>query len=121
MKHNRWCFTNLQEVSKWSQKEGVNLVVVGPEAYLANGISDELKKRGIPCFGPGKTGARIEADKDWAKSFMDRHEIPTARWKSFTSVDEAKKFVKEYVILVDNRFPQYRARSTFFQLIHCFF
>ncbi|XP_078040995.1 trifunctional purine biosynthetic protein adenosine-3 Gart isoform X2 [Augochlora pura] len=82
-----------EEVSKWSKDNKVNLVVVGPEEYLANGLADELKKVGIHCFGPEKAAAKIEADKYWAKDFMDRHKIPTARWKGFINAEEAKKFV----------------------------
>lgn len=71
------------------------MVVIGPEDYLAQGLSDELKKNNILCFGPQKDAARIESDKDWAKSFMDRHNIPTAKWKGFTKAEDAKKFVIE--------------------------
>ncbi|XP_033215514.1 trifunctional purine biosynthetic protein adenosine-3 [Belonocnema kinseyi] len=81
-------------VAEWSKKNGISLVVVGPEAYLANGLADELQKNAIPCFGPEKLGAQLETDKNWAKAFMDRHNIPTAKWKSFTNSEEAKKFVK---------------------------
>lgn len=81
-------------VAEWCKENEINLVVVGPEAYLANGLSDELKKNQIPCFGPEKLGAQIETDKNWAKAFMDRHKIPTANWKSFTDPEEAKKFIK---------------------------
>ncbi|KAF7995139.1 hypothetical protein HCN44_004611 [Aphidius gifuensis] len=84
-----------EEVANFAKKECINLVVVGPEEYLANGIADVLLKNGIDCFGPGKDGARLEADKDYAKSFMDRHDIPTAKWKSFTSTIDAKKYVNE--------------------------
>lgn len=83
----------MQEIAAWCKKEQVSLVVVGPEDPLANGIADSLQSAGIKCFGPSRLAARIEADKDWAKQFMDRHKIPTARWKGFTSADEAVKFI----------------------------
>ncbi|XP_017886030.1 trifunctional purine biosynthetic protein adenosine-3 [Ceratina calcarata] len=84
---------NYKEVANWSKENKVNLVVVGPEEYLANGLADELKNVEINCFGPEKAASRIEADKHWAKEFMDRHQIPTARWKGFVNAEEAKKFV----------------------------
>ncbi|XP_057321588.1 trifunctional purine biosynthetic protein adenosine-3-like [Microplitis mediator] len=85
---------NNKEVTEWCKKNSITLVAVGPEEYLANGIANELKTAGIMCFGPEKSSALIESDKDWAKSFMDRHKIPTAQWRSFTSATEAKAFVK---------------------------
>lgn len=72
---------------------------MGPEVPLAAGIADVLHANGVNCFGPGRDAARIEADKDWAKSFMDRHGIPTARWGAFTSADKAKAFIVRYDIL----------------------
>jgi phosphoribosylamine-glycine ligase len=71
---------------------------VGAEAPLAAGIADVLCANGVKCFGPGKDAARIESDKVWAKSFMDRHGIPTARWEAFTSADKAKAFIVRYDI-----------------------
>ncbi|KAB0793732.1 hypothetical protein PPYR_13352 [Photinus pyralis] len=82
-----------EEIAQWCQTTGVNLVVVGPEDPLAKGIADVLTSRGIPTFGPHKNAAQIESDKAWAKDFMDRHGIPTARWKSFADAAEAKSFV----------------------------
>lgn len=81
-------------ISKWCKKNVIDIVIVGPEDPLANGLGDELVKNGILCFGPNKAGAQIEADKDWAKSFMIRHSIPTARYESFTDPEKAKKFIK---------------------------
>ncbi|XP_034945437.1 trifunctional purine biosynthetic protein adenosine-3 [Chelonus insularis] len=82
-----------KEVAEWSKKHKVNLVVVGPEEYLANGLADELCKYHIHCFGPRKLASQIEANKDWSKSFMDKHGIPTARWKAFKSAEKAKEFI----------------------------
>lgn len=84
-----------KEVADWCKENKVNVVVVGPEEYLAKGLANELQRVGIHCFGPQKEAAKIEADKDWAKQFMDRYNIPTAKWKGFTNAEEAKKFVKD--------------------------
>ncbi|CRK93468.1 CLUMA_CG007004, isoform A [Clunio marinus] len=85
---------DFQSIAAWCLKNKIELVVVGPEDSLANGITDVLNEAGIKCFGPSKKGAQIEANKDWSKAFMERHEIPTAQYKSFTNPDEAKNFIK---------------------------
>ncbi|TDG46146.1 hypothetical protein AWZ03_007488 [Drosophila navojoa] len=89
-------------IAKWCQLNEISLVVIGPENPLALGLGDVLQKAGIACFGPGKQGAQIEADKKWAKEFMLRHGIPTARYESFTDVNKAKKFIRSapYAALV---------------------
>lgn len=58
------------------------------------GLADVLCAEKIPCFGPSKAGARIEADKDWSKAFMIKHGIPTAKYQSFTEANAAKEFIK---------------------------
>ncbi|KAH9634363.1 hypothetical protein HF086_010843 [Spodoptera exigua] len=80
-------------IAQWCKEHEIDIVVVGPEDPLANGIVDNLTSLGIKCFGPTKAGARIEADKDWSKSFMNKYQIPTARHKSFTDAAAAKEFI----------------------------
>lgn len=80
---------NHDGLAVWCQDNSVSMAVIGPEAPLAAGIADVLTKANVKCFGPSAAAARIEADKSWCKAFMDRHDIPTARWASFDDVDAA--------------------------------
>ncbi len=86
---------DFQEIARFCIEQKIDFVVVGPEEPLANGIGDVLRARGIPMFGPSKLAARIEASKSFAKDFMNRYNIPTARYKSF-SFDELAK-ANEYI------------------------
>ena len=81
-------------VKSFCSETNVDLVIIGPEAPLADGIVDFLSKHGIPCFGPTKDAARIETSKAFAKDFMIRHDIPTARYQSFTDCESACKHVR---------------------------
>lgn len=85
---------DFKEIVTFCKEKSIDLVVVGPEDPLALGIGDVLNANNIPCFGPGKSGAQIESDKDWSKSFMIRNEIPTARYESFTDASKAKDYIK---------------------------
>ena len=69
--------------------------MVGPEDPLDRGIADVLRESNIKCFGPSKSGAQIESDKSWSKSFMIRNHIPTAQFQSFTQAEEAKDYIKK--------------------------
>lgn len=71
-----------------------DLVVVGPEVALVAGVIDELRAAGVRAFGPGRAGAALEGSKGYAKSFMARHEIPSARYERFENVGEACAYVK---------------------------
>lgn len=73
----------------------VQLVVVGPEQPLADGLVDSLVAAGVPTFGPTKKAAQIEASKAFSKEFMTRHKIPTARFANFTDYSKAIKYVDE--------------------------
>ncbi|MDQ2818278.1 MAG: phosphoribosylamine--glycine ligase [Candidatus Eremiobacteraeota bacterium] len=70
----------------------IELAVIGPEAALAAGLADALRTAGIPTFGPGRSGSRLESSKAFAKQFMDRHGIPTP---SFKIVHDAKQAAKQ--------------------------
>ncbi len=76
------------------KREGISLVVVGPEDLLAAGIADRLRDAGIAVFGPSAEAARLESSKRFAKEFMARHGIPTAAHASFSSADEAEAYVR---------------------------
>ncbi len=102
---------NLQEVKNFILDNSISMVIVGPEAPLVDGIRDRFladeKLAGIPLIGPDKRGAMLEGSKDFAKDFMIRHGVPTARYKSFTSEEfvEASDFLKgmqaPYVLKAD--------------------
>lgn len=72
-----------------------DLVVVGPEAPLAAGLSDALEERGVAAFGPKRSGARLEASKTFAKQVMEFAQIPTAEARSFESSKKAIAYVDE--------------------------
>jgi phosphoribosylamine--glycine ligase len=72
----------------------VGLVVIGPEAPLAEGWSDRLRQAGFPVFGPSMAAAQLESSKAFAKSFMDRHNVPTATWSVHTDAASAHAAVK---------------------------
>jgi phosphoribosylamine---glycine ligase len=85
--------TGIAELAAFAKKEKIHLTVVGPEAPLAAGIVDEFQKAGLKIFGPTRAAAQLEASKDFAKSFMARHSIPTAAYRTFERADEAKAYV----------------------------
>ena len=78
---------DFEAVKTFCVEKGINMVVVGPEDPLVKGIYDDLKAdertKNIPVIGPSKAGAVLEGSKDFAKSFMQRHHIPTARYQTF--------------------------------------
>ena len=78
-----------------ARDEGVDLVVIGPEAPLADGIADRLREAGLAVFGPSAAAARLESSKAWAKQFMARHRIPTAAFALLDDAEEARRHVRE--------------------------
>ena len=80
---------------KFAKQKKIGLTVVGPEAPLAAGIVDVFEKEGLKIFGPSKRAAQLEGSKVFAKEFMHRCNIPTAIFKTFSHVKDAKKFLEK--------------------------
>lgn len=78
-----------------AQQEAVDLVVVGPEQPLADGVADRLREVGFAVFGPSASAARLEASKEFAKDFMRRHGIPTADYRVFDDLDAARAHARQ--------------------------
>ncbi|MBQ9099787.1 MAG: phosphoribosylamine--glycine ligase [Paludibacteraceae bacterium] len=103
--------TDFPALKSFVLEKGVDMVVVGPEDPLVKGVYDffvnDPELTSIPVIGPSKEGAKLEGSKDFAKAFMLRHAIPTARYKSFTAdtLEDAYAFLEEleapYVLKAD--------------------
>ena len=89
-------------VIRFCKEKQIDLVIVGPEIPLAAGIVDALSESGIRCFGPKQAAAQIEASKVFAKDFMARHRIPTARYATFTQLEEAIRYLEsvDYPVVI---------------------
>ncbi len=87
--------TDIESLAKASQENGIDLVVVGPEAPLTEGIVDHFQSAGIPVFGPTKLAAEIESSKVFAKELMQKYGIPCARGISFTEYHKAREYIKQ--------------------------
>ncbi|MDR1786599.1 MAG: phosphoribosylamine--glycine ligase [Spirochaetaceae bacterium] len=81
-------------VCRIARRESCDFAVIGPEDPLARGLADRLRGEGIPVAGPGKDAARLESSKDFAKSFMARHGVASARSRTFLSASEARSYVE---------------------------
>ena len=82
------------ELVAFARKESIYLTVVGPEAPLAAGVVDAFRDAGLRIFGPTRAAAQLESSKDFAKGFMVRHRIPTARHATFTDAGAAHAYVE---------------------------
>jgi len=80
--------------------EGVDLVVVGPEAPLVAGLVDELAARGIAAFGPTASAARLEGSKAFAKQVMEAAGVPTARWLAVDDVEAGMAAIERYPVVL---------------------
>ena len=86
---------DLEKLSTFAIKEGVDLTIVGPEDPLVEGITDKFQEAGLLCFGPSKDAARLEGSKEFMKDFLIRHNIPTAHYETFTDSKKAISYIKE--------------------------
>ena len=103
--------TDFQAIKNCVLTNEIEMIIVGPEAPLVGGIHDfilsDAQLKHIPVIGPKKDGARLEGSKDFSKQFMEKHEIPTARYQSFTNetLNEGKRFLETlkapYVLKAD--------------------
>ncbi|NXX32971.1 PUR2 protein, partial [Nicator chloris] len=80
-------------VTQFCKDHNIGLVLVGPEALLAAGIVDDLRAAGVRCFGPGARAAQLFSHSSSSKAFLERHGIPTARWRAFSNPQEACRFI----------------------------
>lgn len=102
---------DFESLKDFAAKNDVHMLVVGPEVPLVGGIADDFnsdpRTKDIPVIGPSKAGAELEGSKDFAKSFMKRHNIPTASYETFdgTTVEKGLKFLESlqppYVLKAD--------------------
>jgi len=88
--------TDLDGLLEFARAQGIGLTIVGPEDPLVLGIVDRFRAAGLACFGPSAAAARLEGSKAFAKAFMGRHNIPTARYGEFTDVAEAVTFIRQH-------------------------
>jgi phosphoribosylamine---glycine ligase len=86
--------TTVAELVHFALEEGVHATVVGPEGPLAEGVVDAFVDAGLRIFGPTRAAAQLESSKDFAKRFMARHGIPTARSQTFSDAQAAREYLE---------------------------
>jgi phosphoribosylamine--glycine ligase len=87
--------TDFAELINFVENENIAFTVVGPESALAAGVVDCFRVRGLKIFGPTRKAAQLESSKDFAKQFMVKRNIPTARHETFTDASAARAYVDE--------------------------
>ena len=88
--------TDARTIVRRAQEERIDLVVLGPETAIAAGVGDKCRDARISVFGPNRNGGRLETSKVFAKRFMERHGIPTARFKVAHNIDQAKRALETW-------------------------
>nr|UWI50419.1 phosphoribosylamine--glycine ligase [Clostridioides difficile] len=81
--------TDVEGLLKFAKENKIDLTIIGPEVPLVMGIVDEFEKEGLRVFGPNKKCAQLEGSKAFSKDFMIKHNIPTAKYKEYTNLEEA--------------------------------
>ena len=79
----------------FAKTEEIGLTIVGPEVPLSNGIVNRFQEEGLLIFGPTQEAALIEGSKSFAKNLMEKYDIPTAEYQTFTSFEQAKSYIEE--------------------------
>lgn len=87
--------SDIDGLLEFARSEKVGLTIVGPEQPLVEGITDRFEAAGLRCFGPDRVAAQLEGSKTFTKEFLTRNNIPTAAYGSFTSLTEARSFVRQ--------------------------
>ncbi len=82
-------------LAEFAENEKIGLTIVGPEGPLAAGIVNVFRSKGLKIFGPTKEAAQLESSKDFAKSFMQRHGIPTAQYQTFSDAKAAHDYIRQ--------------------------
>lgn len=88
-------FENIHVLVEFAVNHGIDLTVVGPEAYLAEGVVDVFQNAGLCIYGPTKAAARLESSKAFSKAFMKKYNIPTAASESFSNAESAKAYIRQ--------------------------
>ncbi|MGH7756891.1 MAG: phosphoribosylamine--glycine ligase, partial [Vulcanimicrobiaceae bacterium] len=88
--------TDGKRLAERATLEKIDLAVIGPDAAIAAGVGDQLRRAGIATFGPDRSAGRLESSKIFSKRFMERHGIPTARAKVVHSLESARKALEHW-------------------------
>ncbi|MFN2459528.1 MAG: phosphoribosylamine--glycine ligase [Candidatus Velthaea sp.] len=88
--------TDARKIVDRAKANKIDLVVLGPETAIAAGVGDRVRDAGIAVFGPNRAAGRLETSKVFAKRFMERHGIPTARFKAVHSLGQARKALEDW-------------------------
>jgi phosphoribosylamine--glycine ligase len=88
--------TDLDGLAAFAERERIDFTIIGPEQPLVAGIVDRFESAGLVCLGPSAAAARLEGSKAFAKDFLQRHEIPTARYARFTKLEPALEYLRKH-------------------------